>query len=312
MMKRSAIKSAYLKIQASDEFKKRIVSLLQKNVSKKASNCIRRFIPITVVFVMAFGLITVFSLFKHGYTSSQNVITIPKIDLSKDTQNSNAIMQEFVEYNGRVYVKTGTDIDIQSARKLIVEKLGNARGNISEYGSQHTSDTGFNSNIPGDVYSVEGYDSNFRIMLLSKDVGGERAIFLECYNCITITNGRDVLGKLKLQGNVMKFTYMHFGDWNIPVYDITDSKMSSKFIDALNDTTPFLYDKIPGGLPFGKKNLIRYIAIKLKDGSVIKLALTKDGYIMYGNCPVVFKMNNGVFSKLWNRLDETKDKATGY
>lgn len=265
--------------------------------------------PKTVVLIIAICLIAVLSLFRQVYSSSRNVVTIPKITLSKGTSNSNAIMQEFVEYNGRVYGKTETLIDIQSAKKLMGEKLGNAKGNIDEYSRDDISGAGLNSNIPGEVYSVKGYDSNFRIMLLSKDLGGGRGLFLECYNGITISSGKDVLGKLKMQDNVLKFTYTHFGGWSIPIYDLTDNKLTSKFVDALNNTTPHLYDKIPGVIPFGKKDLMRYIAITLKDGSVVNLSLSKNGYIIYGNCPVAFKMNDSIFNKLWNKLDESKDTS---
>jgi hypothetical protein len=308
-MNKASIQSAYLKIQASDEFKQKTISLLNRKTKKQSSHRIRWAVSIAASFVVIVSLVTVFSLLKSGDVfSPQSTVTIPKI--SPPQYNPLASMIGFVVYNDKMYTQAGTKIDIDSANKLLGDKLGTAKGNIDEWSKASEIKKNFASSFCGDIYSVKGYDSSFRIIGIStnSDSGDKWAEIFECTKGITITSGKDVFGKLKMQGNALSMTYVQESDHKTPIYSINDNKLMNTFIDALNNTTPYLFESnhIPN-LDWNNPADFRHIRIKLKDGCDVKLTLTKGEYILYGNCDAVFKMNSSKFHELWDKLDYTKD-----
>lgn len=310
-MNKATIKSAYLKIKASDEFKQKTVALLQGNIHKRNSSRIRPIAAIAASLVVVIAFVAVFTVFQHeNILAPHSTLTIPKISLQKgNTQMT--FMIGLVVYNGRIYTQTGTNIDIGNAKKLLGDKLGTAKGNIDEWSKQGDYTVELASNFIGDVYTVKGYDSSFRIIGISKNPnsGEESAEFFECYNGITVSSGKDVLGKLKIQGNASSLTYVQWYDGETPIYSVSNETLMNEFIDALNGTTPYLPDHIPG-LDWNNSADFRKVKIKLKDGCDVQFTLTIGGYIFYGNNNLTFKMNGSVFNELWDKLDYSKDPST--
>lgn len=316
-MSKPTLMSAYAKVKASDEFKHRTIELLQNKNHRQKNGHLKPLVLVTASFAILIGVIAAFSIFQKTAkpiltTSSPTVntdgsITIPKINPPKNN-NQTASMIELVVYKGKVYTESGTQINLTDAKKLMGVKLGTAKGNLDEWSKQDAYSVELASDVPGDVYSVKGYDSNFRIMIISKfSDGTESAGFLECLNGITVSSGKDVLGKLKMQGNALNMTYVQWYDAKTPIYTVDDESLMNRFIEALNNTAPYLYDQVPGVDKMTSADF-RWIRFSLKDGSDVRLRLIRGGYISYGN--MAFKMTDGVFNELWNKLDYTSDPST--
>ena len=320
-MNKTVFMSAYAKVQASDEFKRKAVELLKSKNQQKKHLRLKTVIPIAASLAVIIGVLTVYSVFQKTTNPIPNVsstiintdgsITIPKIKLPNGSDQM-ASMIPLVVYKGRIYTTSVTRIGLDDAKKLIGDKLGTAKGNLDEWSKQDDYAVELASDISGDVYSVKGYDSNFRIMIVSKSSDGtESAGFLDCLNGITVSSGKDVLGKLNVKGDAVSLTYVQWYDGQTPIYTVDDESLMNRFIDALNNTTPCIYDQdqIQGvDLNVYDSTNIRYIIIALKDGSTVQLKLVKGGYIFYGN--TVFKMTNNVFNELWDKLDYSKDPST--
>jgi hypothetical protein len=232
-------------------------------------------------------------------------VEIPAIQLPEDT--SSADMIGLIVYNGKIYTQTGTEIDSEDAKAIIGDKLGTTKGTIDEWSKQEAYDEEFASTIgKTDVYSVKGYDKDFRVMTYQEQDGKGYAEFYESLNGLRINSGEDVFGELKMVGGVSSAQYRTFSDWNNSIENyqpITDIETLNTFVAELNKTKPF-----PRGQnsdPIGNSRTdeqFRELSIKLNDGSRVNLTLLKEGYIYYGYMGVYFQMNEDVFSKMWKQI----------
>jgi hypothetical protein len=261
-----------------------------------------------------------FALFNNGFapkgtTNNQNKpivansdgVKIPPIQLPKG--NSKADMIGLIVYIGKIYTEAKTEIDAENAKSILGEKLGTTKGNIEERSNKEAFDEEFASTIPiGNVYSVKGYDKNFRIMTYGERDGKPYAKFYENDNGITVNSGEDVFGKLKMAGNITSAKYGTYNEWdqNDNLYHpIADLKVVNGFVEELNKTRP-----IPKGENSPLINTrnnhqedFRELSIHLNDGTNVKLIVLKEGYIYYGYMDVYFKMNDDIFSKMWSQLE---------
>lgn len=91
---------------------------------------------------------------------------------------------------------SSTTIDPEDGKKLLGEKLGTTKGNIDEWSKQEEYSKEFASTVGiQDVYTVKGYDKDFRIMTyLENDDGTSYPQFYDCLNGITVKN-LDLLNK---------------------------------------------------------------------------------------------------------------------
>jgi len=120
-----------------------------------------------------------------------------------------------IVYQGKVYTQTGTKINPENAEDFIDQKLGTTKGNIDEWSRQSAYAIEFASAIGKcTVYSVKGYDKNFRIMTYEKISGIAYAEFFECFNGITVKSGADVFNNLKMKKNIKTAKYEIFQSWN--------------------------------------------------------------------------------------------------
>ncbi|WP_343769263.1 hypothetical protein [Clostridium malenominatum] len=110
-----------------------------------------------------------------------------------------------IVYKGRVYTMSSTTIDSEDGKKLLGEKLGTTKGNIDQRSKQEEYSKEFASTLGiQDVYTVKGYDKDFRIMTyLENDDGTSYPQFYDCLNGITVKNGADIFGKLNIKGNII-------------------------------------------------------------------------------------------------------------
>ncbi|WP_303969718.1 hypothetical protein [Sporosarcina ureae] len=216
-------------------------------------------------------------------------------------------MVGLIVYNGKIYTQTNTKINPTDAKALKDDKLGTTKGNIDEWSRQKEYDEELASTIGvTDVYSVKGYDKNFRIMVDQGQDGNKYAEFFENLNGITISSGKDVFGKLNLVGNVNSAQWRAFSDWDNDIDNykpIFDMDALNTFLKELNKTKPLPREQDSDPINNSRNNEeYRELALQLKDGSTVKLTLLRDGYIYYGLADVYFEMNEGVFSMFWNHL----------
>ncbi|MBB6453265.1 hypothetical protein HNQ94_001713 [Salirhabdus euzebyi] len=288
--------------------------ILKQSVRKKSNRAKSVWIAAASV-IIAFGT---YFLFQNGGSIDQaspsdkgpvvtedGGINIPAIKIPEN--NVSADMIGLIVYNGKIYTQTDTEIDQTAAKNLIGEKLGTTKATIDEWSSQDEYAVEFASTIGVvDVYTVQGYDKDFRIMAYGERHGEIFSEFYDCLNGITIHNGKDLFGKLNLVGNVTKAEYRSHDDWYYSVDNfrpLDDEKLVHAFIDQLNETTPHPYDQVEEDLgEFRNDEHYRELTLHLEDGSRVRLVVIKDGYVRYGFSSVYFKMEQEVFTQLWDSM----------
>ena len=121
-----------------------------------------------------------------------------------------ADMIAFVMYQGNMY----TDAEMYSEEEsphlegLLGEEIGESTGTIDEWSDESEYAREFASNIPGKVYTVQGYDPDFRLCVrrdFTDDSGVHRMWlhFLEHLNGISLSTGADLFeDRLQLRDRV--------------------------------------------------------------------------------------------------------------
>jgi hypothetical protein len=310
------IKQEMNKIEIPEELSEK--SKMGVSQAKKEMNNDRKRYNVKGIGIAAALLVSIgtFTLFNNDLNNTANnpntpVVTedggvnIPAIQLP--VENVSASMIGLIVYNGKIYTQTRTEINAEAAKDIIGEKLGTTKGTIDEWSEQEAYDEEFASTVgKADVYSVKGYDKDFRIMTYKEQDGKIYAEFYENLNGITINNGKDVFGKLNIKGNISSAHYRTFSDWNNSINNyqpITDMETLNTFVTELNESKP-----IPRGQnsdPISNSRTdeqFRELSINLDDGSTVRLTLLKDGYIYYGFMGAYFKMDEDVFLKMWKQI----------
>ncbi|RDW20851.1 hypothetical protein CWR48_04390 [Oceanobacillus arenosus] len=314
------IKQEMNKIEIPKELSER--SKMGVSQAKKEMNKDRKRINVKGIGIAAALLVSVgaFTLFNNdtpdGTTESQEALVvnedgsveIPAIQLPEDT--SSASMIGLIIYNGKVYTQAATEIDPEDAKAIIGDKLGTTKGTIDEWSKQEAYDEEFASTIgETDVYSVKGYDKDFRIMTYQEQDGKKYAEFYENLNGITINSGEGVFGQLNMVSNVSSAQYRNFSDWDNGIKNyqsVTSMQALNIFLEELNKVKPLPREENSdpiGNSPNRNNEDFRELSINLNDGSLVRLTLLRDGYIYYGFMDVYFEMNEDVFLKMWSQLE---------
>ncbi|MTI80849.1 MAG: hypothetical protein FH758_08195 [Firmicutes bacterium] len=284
----------------------------EKQRSRKSFNL--KVIAVAASLVLSIGTFAIYNNFNQNNTTpNQNTlivnengsVVIPKIQLPRDA--SSASMIGLIVFNEKIYTQTRTEVDAEDAKALLGEKLGTTKGTIDEWSKQEAYDEEFASTIgKADVYAVKGYDKDFRIMTYEEREGKFYAAFYESLNGITVHDGKDVFGKLKMTGNIAIAQYRFYSDWNNSIdnyHPIRDMNVLEAFIENLNEARPFPRNK---NEPLSEESRndeeYRELIVHLNDGSKVSLTLLKGGYIYYGHMAVYFKMDEDQFSRMWNQL----------
>lgn len=289
------------------------VSQAKKEMKSNRKRYNLKGIGVAAALVVSIGTFTLFNIDLNNTTNNPNTpvvmedggVNIPAIQLPEE--NMSADMIGLIVYNGKIYTQTRTEIDAEAAKEIKGEKLGTTKGTIDEWSKQEAYDEEFASTVgTADVYSVKGYDKDFRIMTYGVRNGETYTEFYENLNGITINDGEDVFGKLNMIGNVSTAQYRTFSDWNnnIDKYQpITDLETLNTFIVELNKAKPFPRGQNSDPIRNSRNDeRFRELSIKLNDGSTVKLTLLKDGYIYYGFMGAYFKMDEDVFLKMWKQI----------
>ncbi|MEK4111549.1 hypothetical protein ABIC86_000894 [Paenibacillus sp. DS2363] len=240
--------------------------------------------------------------------ASFDPIVIPKMELpSSQGKGAMADMMQLVVYGGSVYTQSPTLFEGANALSLRGDKLGTTTGGIDELSGQDKY-TELASNIgEADIYAVNGYDKDFRIMSYTEIAGQVYAQLFDKNNGITIGTGADLIGKLHLEGNIASAQWETFNSWNNGLQQLqplaADEALDS-FISSLNAAKPIATSPELEENLYGKEDR-KIIYLTLEDKTQVPLVLFgEEGLVRYGNVPAFLEVEKGAFQSFWDSLGE--------
>jgi hypothetical protein len=232
-------------------------------------------------------------------------VFLDKVELP-DGSGSGAKMMPLIVYKGRVYIMANyRDMDGTDPESLKGELIGRTKGNLDEWSKQDDYAVNLASSVgEADVYTVKGYDDDFRIMTIEEGVGVR---FFECVNGIWVANGEELFGKMKIRGNVEKVEYQLFADWdsgqkNYRTLDVmdrvdgfVDALYQAEFLEVIDEKAPdllYTLNRAP-------------LYLLLKDGTIAELMLFEGGYVKYVGLfgEAVFKMDVEAFNSIYEKMN---------
>lgn len=212
-------------------------------------------------------------------------------------------MVAFVIYGGRMY-ECSQVLEGDAAEELMGEYLFTSPGYIDEWSSpeEYTDGTG---SVAGDVYTVKGYDSAFRLCIPLD--GGALLELYDTLDGITLRTGEDLYGeRLHLRENWREAEYQTHDDWNsnedtFRTPELTEEEIAA-FIDALY-AGEFEYwgpDSETGDIyMLGLEQ--KHLYFRLADGSSVELRLFENGLVKYTPLPdrVLVDASGAAFDAVW-------------
>jgi len=305
------IKQEMNRIQIPNELHERAIIGVKnaKSEMTKRKNYLYKVVPLAVSIVfLSVGGYSVWNANHQSYENQnivssldKNGVTIPAIELPKSGET--AKMMPLFVYKGRIYIQSSTKIDPSQVKNLLGEKLGKTRAGLDEWSNQDDYAVEFASSIGEvDVYSVKGYQQEFRLM--TYDVSSGYAEVYESLNGVPISSGSEIVERLHLM-NIAKAKSRTYDDWNNSTEkytEINDKVLLNSFVNALNDSIPYLREDVEAKLGnFQNNEQYKELTISLTDGTNVTLWVVKDGYISYGNA-LYFKIDHEVLMNLWNQM----------
>lgn len=228
-----------------------------------------------------------------------------------------ADMIGLVVYKGSIYIESEYYDHTEAIKiePLLGEYLGQANGKIDEWSEKNEYETEFASTIGGEVYSVRGYSTDFRICIKNEypgDDGNKRISisFMDRLNDITLTAGKDLFeDRLQISGNVESVTWQSHNDWfndiqNYHELDMTSNRWT-EFMNAVdaaefeylwNEDSPSTIYSVEGQL---------HLILNMKDGTQVQLRLIAGGYVGYQPLGWYFvKIPEDIFDALYSMCTE--------
>jgi len=221
-------------------------------------------------------------------------VTIPSIELPEETESVSMDMIGLIVYKGNVYTQAETfwKKEVEKIEPLLGEYLGSAKGTINEWSKQEEYATEFASTYYGDVYAVNGYDTDFRLLLVEEyeeDNGttSKSAVMLEHLNGITLKTGTDLFEeRLNISGNIDSVRYVSHSDWDLGnvgekyyrEMNCSDEQFEQFYDELLYSNFEFVYDSNPEIYDVKPQ---AHVYIRLKDGLTTEIRLIDGGYVGY-------------------------------
>ncbi|MBR4780535.1 MAG: hypothetical protein IK014_04155 [Lachnospiraceae bacterium] len=245
-------------------------------------------------------------------------VYIPAAQIPKDlSDEAMADMIGLVVYKGSIYIESEYYDHAEAIKiePLLGEYLGQANGKIDEWSEKNEYETEFASTIGGDVYSVRGYSTDFRICIKNEypgDDGNKRISisFMDRLNDITLTTGKDLFeDRLQISGNIENITWQSHDDWNYEIKNYHELDMTSnrwtEFMNAVdaaefeylwNEDSPSTIYSVEGQL---------HLILNMKDGTQVQLRLIAGGYVGYQPLGWYFvKIPEDIFNALYSMCTE--------
>ena len=248
-------------------------------------------------------------------TADDNGLHIPAIQLPATSENANTEMIGLVVYQGRIYTQSGfyDGDEAQKILPLVGEHLGTAKGNIDEWSAQDDYATEFASTIGGEVYSVNGYDTGFRICICgeAEDENHNKNVWvniLDCLNGITLKNGSELFeDRLHVRERTETIQFQTHSDWNRGLNNTQIANVEpdiwNEFLDQV-DNGAFIYTWDPGSK--GNNTIYNtphqaHIILSMNDGTLVELRLIDGGYVGYNAMAWCFvKIPEDIFNAVYD------------
>lgn len=331
MNKENYIKSLD-KLQISPELKERTAKLMKeaKNDSSGKPNTIlnhkQKKYPVAKKLALTFASAAVIisaGLFITNYNnlfslndgtninSQVQGITVPAMELPS-SGGAAARMRPLFVYQGRIYLHDsgaistldGYTVSQEDMLNLRGDYLGKTTGSLDEWSKQADYATEFASTIgDSDVYTVNGYDSNHRLMVYSEYEGGFTCDIYDSFGGATLTSGADYFGMFNLTNNISSFQWESYDSWNNGKSERTDASIDdvfNTFIDKLYTATPLgeTSDLLTESTNYDSQ---KFIYLKTKDNLITTVRLFKEGYV-YAPEVGYFKVDQTAFDAFWNTM----------
>ncbi|QOS79181.1 hypothetical protein JNUCC31_31765 [Paenibacillus sp. JNUCC31] len=238
---------------------------------------------------------------------SYDPVVIPKTELPvAKGKGAMADMMQLVVYQGNVYTQSATSLEGADALALRGEKLGTTTGGIDEFSKQDEYKE-LASNIgEADIYAVNGYGTDFRIMSYTEIDGQVYAQLFDKTNDMTISSGADLIGKLNIEGHITSAKWETFDSWNNGLQQmrpLSADKSLNNFISAIYEAKPIAPSPELQESLYSKEDR-KMIYLTLEDKTQVSLFLFGEGLVRYGNVPAFLKVEQGAFQSFWNSLSE--------
>jgi len=312
-----------------------------KQAAEKSVNYLNiRIRKISVCACAAVVIITVFALGMNGLFTTPPIIDdepfsaqpriiepldsdigvyVPAIKLP---ENAGATAQADIiglfVYQERVYTQTAWYYNENASviNNLVGEHIGYTKGNINEWSKQEEFAVEFAGSVMGDVYTVNGYNPQFRLCMKGsyKDDGGNDIQYVNFYenlNDIYLTNGSDLFeDRLMLRDNWKQVKYQRHDDWNyhnMKFYDlpkISDTCINA-FIDELYAGKFEYVNETVGEDFYDSKRKQAHLFFCMNDNTTIELSLFEGGYVGYRHLSWYFvKMPGEAFNAIFNMVSK--------
>ena len=222
---------------------------------------------------------------------SLSVLCVPTVKLSASGEDGPAEMIGLVVWKGAVYTMAGIYVgeDAEAIRGLLGEHLGRASGTIDEWSGQDEYAVDLASTVLGEVYTVIGYDPDFRLCVVSEqeNEAGEPELWIgmmERFKGVALAKGADLFtDRLRTDGRVTGLRYQTHDDWNDARYlyhPLEHTEAVDAFLKALNEGAwTYQMDSDPD-LYRGQRRQA-HLWLDLEDGTAVELRLLEGGLAGY-------------------------------
>ncbi|WP_343208576.1 hypothetical protein [Anaerolentibacter hominis] len=259
-------------------------------------------------------------------SDNDGAVTVPALELPEKVEEGVCMdMIGLVVYQGRIYTQGSQYIgeDAAKVKELVGDYLGYAKGNISEWSKQDDYAKEFASTVSGEIYSVKGYDSSFRLCMqgVYTENDGTEVDYVEFYenlNGISITTGEDIFGsRLNMKENWESAKFQEHENWDNGWPDYIYQELPGITQDDLNAFLDELYagkfvnmwrsDQYSD--PNAKEDTNQrdiysepsgHLFFYMKDGTKVELRLFEGGYVGYQHLGWYFvEMPGQIFEKIF-------------
>lgn len=225
-------------------------------------------------------------------------VYIPRIELPANDGMSEADMMPVIVYNGKMYIGNEWYYGEreEKLRQRIVVRLGNGSGDLNEYSSEEAYSNELASNFTDEIYTVAGYDPDFRIAGVMEYEDSDhpaRIVLLDYIGAPTLKTGSDLFeDRLHLWEKTESIQYhLHSPQKYIDMDSGTaaeiGSEIWSEFADRVNHAE-FFNINITGESSVYESDHQAHLIVNLDDGSIVRLRLIEGGYVGYDALPGYF------------------------
>ena len=222
-----------------------------------------------------------------GDGSAAETLQIPAVELPEPREDVEYDMIGLVVWHGAIYTQAQgyTGVDAERISDLPAQHLGRARGNIDEWSAQDDYATEFASTCTGEIYTVSGYDPDFRLCAVDEMIMDDGSAvpwiwFMERLNGIGLGLGADLFDtRLCLPGRIESAAYQSHDDWNEArnnYQPLEDTEAVERLIEAACAGQFEYVDDI-----YSRVGKQVHLYLTLTDGTVTELRLFEGGWVGY-------------------------------